>query len=127
MGGTRVTKMPDSVRSETIGELQIWIAGKFELLKQSQEVVHNDLTVVRNRVHDLANEVGVLMAANLPEKVKLLEAADKLHGEALERIKLEAVERKATIATLKAVYAVIGALAGSGITLAFELYRISHN
>ena len=94
MGGTRVTKMPDSVRSETIGELQIWIAGKFELLKQSQEVVHNDLTVVRNRVHDLANEVGVLMAANLPEKVKLLEAADKLHGEALERIKLEAVERK---------------------------------
>lgn len=109
---------------ETLSELQIWIGGKFELIAQAQNTTHSDLTNVRSRLHDLANEMTKITALNLPEKLNKLELADKEHQQNIERFVREASERRGAMNTLKTLYVFIGAVIGGAITLAFKVYDI---
>lgn len=109
---------------ETLSELQIWIEGQFALIAQAQKTSHEDMTSVRTRLHDLANEVARLSALNLPNTIATLEKADKEHQANIDKFITEAAERRGALATLKALYTVIGALVGGTLAVMFKLYEV---
>lgn len=111
------------LRVETLSELQIWIEGKFDLIGQAQSTAHEDLTNVRRVVHDLANNVAVITALNIPDKILALQDADKDHKISIESFSRDAAERRGALAALKVMYAVGGAFAAGIFAIAVEVYR----
>lgn len=114
------------VRVETLSELQIWIKGEFALIAQTQETSNKDMTNVRRTVHELANQMTVILALNLPEKLANLQAADLAHEKSIDQFRLDAAGRRSTLATLKVVYTVLGAAITAAFTIGFQLYRMVH-
>ena len=115
--------MERSVAVETLSELQIWIEGKFELLAQAQKSANDDLTNVRRTVHDLNNQMTVIIALNLPEKIASLQKADEDHETNIKKFIEQAAERKGAVAALKAVYAIVGTMIGFSGAVALQFYQ----
>lgn len=109
---------------ETLSELQIWIEGKFELVTQAQKTTHDDLITVRKTVHDLANDVSVILALNIPEKLSQLQKADEVHQANIDKFLKEAAERRGAMSALKVVYLVAGAAISFVGTIAYEFYKL---
>lgn len=112
------------LKVESLSELQIWIGGKFELIAQSQETAHNDLSTIRSRVHDLANEVSKVSALNLPATIAELKKADEDHQANIKKFITDAAERRGAITTLKTLYTIIGACVGGALAIMFKLYEV---
>lgn len=110
------------VRVETLSELQIWIKGEFALIAQTQETSNKDMTNVRKTVHELANQMTIIVALNLPEKLAMLQAADLAHEKSIDQFKLDAAGRRASLAILKVVYTVLGAAISAAITLGYRFH-----
>lgn len=116
----------DKMRAENIGELQIWIDGKFELLNANQHTTQEEVRGLRTKVHDLSNEVAKLNAIDIEGKLKALENADQRHDLAIQNYDRQLAERRGAVAMLKIIYTTGGAAAGAGLTLLLSLAKAVH-
>lgn len=118
--------MPNNspVRVETLSELQIWIKGEFALIAQTQETSNKDMTNVRRTVHELANQMTVILALNLPEKLATLAATDALHQKSIDQFTLDAAGRRSSLATLRFVYTMFGGAIATAIAFSVQLYKL---
>jgi hypothetical protein len=108
------------MKVENIGELQIWIEGQFALVRQTQNTTSEDIKAVRNRVHDLSNEVQKLLALDLEGKMRKLEETDDLRAQQISKLTAEQSERRGALAVLKALYTTCGLIGGSVVTLVLQ-------
>jgi hypothetical protein len=114
------------MRAENIGELQIWIDGKFNLLSQAQNAAADEIRGLRSRLHDLSGEVMKLNSFDIEGKFKLLEIADAKHENAIQQFSTQAAERRGALGILKIIYTTGGAAMGAGLTLLLQLTRGVH-
>ena len=118
--------MREPLHIETINELKLWLEGRFDILNKVQDNNSEELKNVRKTVHEVANHVQVLISLNIPDKLDSLSAQIKKHEAELEELNRDNVARKSAVAAIKAAYSIGGAVIGSIITLAFELYQATH-
>lgn len=98
----------------TNGELKIWIEGQFELVRERQEFTNGELRTVRQRIHDLSNDV----AKNFSSHDKEIDALDT------EVTGLKTW--KASLAAVKAAYGVGGAFIGGSVAIVLDILKVIH-
>lgn len=107
---------------DSINELRIWLEGEFKVIALSHKTANENLTLVRQRVHDLAQEVTKVVALNLEDKFKLLGE----HDAALDKLGDEALAARSAFTAVKAAYATAGAVFGGAATLVLAVSKIIH-
>lgn len=97
-----------------IGELKIWIEGQFDLVKERQEFTNGELKTVRQRIHDLSNDVAKNFAK---------------HDIDIGGIETDVTSLKtwrASLSAVKAAYGVGGAFLGSATVIVLDLLKVIH-
>jgi len=100
--------LDNEMHEESIGIALARIEGKLDLIQQAQDTTNKNVQGVRERVHQVSNEVQKLMALNLPEtkdKVKDVEARVLV----LEK---ESERRTGALGLAKILYGGFGAIVG---------------
>lgn len=105
----------DLVGIETIKELQIWLDGKFELIRQAQETSNAEVTKLRTTVHDISNKVAPLIMLDVPSILKQ-------HSSDLEKFEKYITGQKAVYAAI----GIAGAAVGTVLTIILEAWKVIH-
>lgn len=86
----------------------------------------SDITGLRSRIHDMANEVTPITMLNLPERIR---TADKLNADVEARITaIENIEqRRLGAASLaKLLYGIMGAVGVGGVAAVVRFLQVGH-
>jgi hypothetical protein len=117
----------ESDKIETINELRIWLDGKFNLLSQAQKASAEDLIRVRSTLHDLSNQVQVLVSLNIPSKFETFTENFKKHDTQIEGLIRDGIARKSSLATARLLFITIGGIMGTMATLLIQVWGTAHH
>ena len=109
----------NELTADTIKELQIWLHGEFELVRQSQQTDRDELRKVRETVHNLSNQVSPLIMADIPNRISK-------QGVEIAELREERIARKSAINTVKFIYTGLGAAGGVLTTLILWFGKVIH-
>lgn len=83
-----------------------------------------DITGMRSRIHDMANEITPITMLNLPERIRV---ADKLNADVEARITaIENIEQRrlGAASTVKVLWAIMGAVGIGGVAAVLRIFQV---
>lgn len=110
-------------RVETINELNIWLDGQFKLVAAAQSTAAQEISRIRDTVHETANHVSGLLVLNIPDKLQLLVDDVKAHDAAIEKMAQDVVSLRTTLRTAYVTIGIAGTILGAIASMVLQWVR----
>lgn len=111
-------------RVETINELNIWLDGQFKLIGAAQHAAAEEISRIRDKVHETANHVSGLMLLNIPDKLQTLATDVKAHDTAIESMGRDMASLKTVLRTAYISMGIAGTVFGALATLGLQMFQL---
>lgn len=113
-----------SGNSDNIEVMLARMEGKIDRVNDRMERYERDQTGIRARVHDVANEVQILLSLNLPAHIAANNKTEADHDARITALENLEQQRKGAQSTIKVLWAIMGAITAGGAATILRVIQV---
>lgn len=112
--------------SNSIEVILVRMEGKIDRQADRIARYENDTTLIRQRLHDLSNEIAPVIMLNLQDRIRV---ADKLNADVEARLTaIENIEQRrlGAASLVKVLWGIMGAVGVGGVAAVVRVFQVGH-